>query len=366
MLMFPRTIGTSTKLYMLWGALIMEIIIIGGGVSGLTTGLSLLGVKNQIPALAFLDSPRHAHHVSIWAEKFSPETTSDVAAAIWDPYLVGPEDKVLTWGDIAYRSFKTLQSVKGCGVIARDVLKVSMLPPTEQVRPKWTERVDGYLRAPDNNLPAGYTGGFYFKSSVIDMSQYYLPFLKRAFMDGGGQLVQRTVNDVGAVLDQADIVINCSGLGARQLVHDPDIYPVRGQVVRIPASPHVTQVVLAADEVPNAGPGEVAYVIPRIDDIVLGGLALEHDEDAAVNPEQTQGIIQRCRELVPELGAIENSDVIGVASGLRPRRPEVRVERVTIAPGRYIMHNYGHGGAGVTLSWGCAQEIVQLVREIEQ
>jgi D-amino-acid oxidase len=50
-----------------------------------------------------------------------------------------------------------------------------------------------------------------------------------------------------------------------------------------------------------------------------------------------------------------------VAVGLRPARSEVRLEATTLADGRPLVHNYGHGGSGFTLSWGCADEVARLV-----
>lgn len=47
--------------------------------------------------------------------------------------------------------------------------------------------------------------------------------------------------------------------------------------------------------------------------------------------------------------------------GLRPARdPGVRVEREVTARGGVLVHNYGHGGAGVTVAWGCAEEAAAL------
>ena len=52
--------------------------------------------------------------------------------------------------------------------------------------------------------------------------------------------------------------------------------------------------------------------------------------------------------------------------GFRPARPQVRLEAedAVAADGssaRLLVHNYGHGGAGVTLSWGCARAVASLV-----
>ena len=45
-------------------------------------------------------------------------------------------------------------------------------------------------------------------------------------------------------------------------------------------------------------------------------------------------------------------------------RSAIRLERERVAPDRWLIHNYGHGGAGVTLSWGCADEVARLVKGI--
>jgi len=50
-----------------------------------------------------------------------------------------------------------------------------------------------------------------------------------------------------------------------------------------------------------------------------------------------------------------------VSVGLRPSRKEVRLEIESLSSGRWAIHNYGHGGAGVTLSWGCADEVTRIV-----
>jgi D-amino-acid oxidase len=68
---------------------------------------------------------------------------------------------------------------------------------------------------------------------------------------------------------------------------------------------------------------------------------------------------RRCVEFLPALAAAEVDAAEPVRVGLRPfRRGGVRLGR---EPGRRLVHNYGHGGSGVTLSWGCALEAAELV-----
>ena len=98
------------------------------------------------------------------------------------------------------------------------------------------------------------------------------------------------------------------------------------------------------------------YTIPRRDVTVLGGTAQRGDWDEDIRDEDTELILRKCESLWPEL---DRSKVVGVSVGLRPSRKEVRLEVENIS-GRLVVHNYGHGGAGVTLSWGCADEVVRF------
>lgn len=53
--------------------------------------------------------------------------------------------------------------------------------------------------------------------------------------------------------------------------------------------------------------------------------------------------------------------------GLRPGRTEVRIEAEKICiEGKTlnVVHNYGHGGAGVTLCFGCAVDASNLVKQM--
>jgi D-amino-acid oxidase len=54
---------------------------------------------------------------------------------------------------------------------------------------------------------------------------------------------------------------------------------------------------------------------------------------------------------------------LGHRVGLRPARPGDRLELDAIG-GTAVVHNYGHGGAGVTLSWGCAEAVRDLVAQL--
>jgi D-amino-acid oxidase len=86
--------------------------------------------------------------------------------------------------------------------------------------------------------------------------------------------------------------------------------------------------------------------------VVVGGTDVEGDWSRTPSPEVADGILARGARLVP---GVAGARVIRHKVGLRPARPEVRLER----DGR-VVHCYGHGGSGVTLSWGCAEEVAEL------
>jgi D-amino-acid oxidase len=315
----------------------MNIVVIGCGVSGLTTGLRLL---------------QAGYAVSIWARDLPPHTTSNVAAAVWYPYKAYPTDKVTAWSAEAYRVFKQFQSVADSGVIMASVLEVKRALSPD---PWWATAVEHVRHARSDELPPGYADGYVFTAPVIDTS-IYLDYLMRIFQSQGGQIVQRTVVDLAEAFAQSTVVVNCSGLGARELVHDVDLYPSRGQIVRIRHNGF--RRVLLDDEIP----GQVSYIVPRTHDIVLGGTDQEHNESTAISADDTQAILRGCAKLAPEFAVITAADILDVVCGLRPVRTTVRVEGERPTPERLLIHNYGHGGAGITLSWGCAAEVVALVQ----
>jgi D-amino-acid oxidase len=103
--------------------------------------------------------------------------------------------------------------------------------------------------------------------------------------------------------------------------------------------------------------GSPTYIFPRSDGCILGGTAQKDNWSLAVDPATAADIRARCEQIEPTL---HDAEVLAQLVGLRPGRHEVRLEVEHIGQRQAVIHNYGHGGAGVTLSWGCAAEVVQL------
>jgi D-amino-acid oxidase len=186
-------------------------------------------------------------------------------------------------------------------------------------------------------------------------SPLYLPWLAARLAAAGGELVVRPggVASLAEAAAGAGIVVHCSGLAARELAGDLAMVPVRGQVALV-AARGVERVVCD-----DGDPAAPVYVIPRRDGCVVGGTAEAGEWDTTPDPAVTRAILQRAAALVPE---VAGAPVLAERCGLRPGRPAVRLEvEHGLAPVP-VVHCYGHGGSGLTLSWGCAEEVVERVR----
>jgi D-amino-acid oxidase len=311
----------------------MDSVIIGCGVSGLSCGIRLLEA---------------GFSAQIWARDLAPRTTSNVAAAVWYPYKAYPEHLVVGWSAATYADFVQLAQLPETGVTQRSGIEIF---PWAADDPWWRAAVPGFRRAAPDELPDGYRDGYVFEAPVIEMP-VYLGYLMRRFEALGGQIVVRALASVDEAFAQCDRVIDCAGLGARELVGDTTLVPIRGQVVR------VAQVGIERFWLDDYGPGGVTYIVPRANDCILGGTADEGSEDLTPDPATATAIIARCTALEPRL---RDAAILEHKVGLRPGRPAVRLEAEQWAPGKLLIHNYGHGGAGVTLSWGCAAEVVRMV-----
>ena len=155
------------------------------------------------------------------------------------------------------------------------------------------------------------------------------------------------------MIGKYDIVVNCTGVEASKLVNDQRTRPIRGQVYRVHA-PWIKHAVMAGKH----------YIIPNSDAVVLGGTSGYGDWNRKVDPKDSEDIMNGCCKLYPSL---RSAKIIKEWVGLRPGRDEVRLERELLTrSGKdlHVIHNYGHGGCGVTLFWGCAQEVLQKVNQI--
>jgi D-amino-acid oxidase len=309
-----------------------DVIVVGCGVIGLTAAISLRE--------AGLDA-------NIVTAELPQDTTSSVAAAIWYPYKAYPEDRVLSWGRRTYEVFEGLSDVPETGVLMREGVEIWHEPAPD---PWWADAVPRVRRLHKDELAPGYSTGHAFVAPIVEMP-IYLSYLMDRFAASGGSVERRTLSSFEEVSGEARVVVNCVGLGARDLVGDASMMPIRGQIVRV-RNPGLERFVLDEDD-----PEGVTYIVPRSHDCILGGTAEEDEWNLEPDPETAEGILRRCTRLEPRLAQPE---ILEHKVGLRPGRPAIRLEREDDSKYTPLIHNYGHGGSGITLSWGCAEETLAL------
>ncbi len=303
----------------------MRVTVIGAGVIGLSCALRLV---------------ERGHRVTVLSAEEPAATTSAVAGGLVFPHLVNPPDRCLAWTATSTEVYAALAAQPDTGVRLR---AGRLLLRTPQADPWWGGAASDLTRLVD--LPAPYQDGFAFTAPLVDMTRY-LPWLDDESRRRGVVRLHRRLTSLDEAVDKAELVVNASGVGAAEVAGDPDVTPVRGQVVRV-ANPGLTEWV-----VDDEHPGGVTYVIPHERHVVCGGTEDAGDADRTPDPATTADILARCVSLVP---ALAGAEVLDTVVGLRPYRPEVRLERDSA-----VIHCYGHGGAGVTLSWGCAAEVADL------
>ena len=349
-------------------------VVIGAGVSGLTSALCLR---------------RRGFKVTVVAEKFAPDIVSVVAGALWEwpPAVCGHHqdqsslERSKSWCMTSYDTFAELARRDDTGVFVREAIfffaqKVEDDPKDLHKMNELMHRVRGFvhdaglIEANGVSRRAGVTDAYSHLAPMIDTDTYMRWLIAQVQAAGCDVVCRRLHGSLNDLEDRllaeyhADVIVNCTGLGSAELTGD-DMHPLRGALIRVRndgrSMPRITKAMCVSHD-PSAGAQGMVFIVPRGHDmLVLGGLveADEWDLDISLkNYAPVREMFRRCQEFLPVLKDAEIDLDEPVRVGLRPfRKKNVRVE---CEAGTQIIHNYGHGGSGVTFSWGCAGEVVSL------
>jgi D-amino-acid oxidase len=319
-----------------------DVLVIGAGVSGLSTAICLAET---------------GHRVAIAAAEPTEATTSLVAGALWGTHLVGADDRVPGWAARTRAALVDLAGDPATGVHEAPGL---MAVRTHDTPP---ETGTGTPAVPCDpaELPIGYAAAWRLTEVLIAMP-VYLAYLGDRFLAAGGRFWPRrwfVTLDEAVAACPAPVLVNCAGAGARDLVPDPGVTPVRGQVV-VARNPGLTEFFVGN----GSDLADLTYIFPHGDTVILGGTQEPGQWDREPDPDTAARILAACTVVEPRLAGVP---VLGHRVGLRPGRDRVRLEARDRPGGgacRRIVHNYGHGGAGVSLSWGCGQAAADLAAAV--
>ncbi|XP_003215666.2 D-aspartate oxidase [Anolis carolinensis] len=323
-----------------------KVAIIGAGLIGLSTAVC---ISDSIPDCT----------VTVIADRFTPNTTSDVAAGVLIPHFY-PGTSVHQQKQWYRETFDFLSIIcnspnaSEAGIHLISGWQIFKTVPDEKV-PFWSDVVLGFRSMTERELKKfpQHKFGQVFTTLKCE-SPLYLIWLEKRLKENGGQVQVRKLEDLWELYGSYDIVVNCSGIGSRKLIGDLEIYPIRGQVLKVHA-PWVTHFIRDGDG--------LTYIFPGIHSVTLGGTREKDNWNLAPDSSNSKNILNRCCALEPSLQAAKD---IQVKVGLRPTRSAVKVQKETLVRGNeklVVVHNYGHGAGGFSVHWGTAKEATQLVKE---
>jgi D-amino-acid oxidase len=338
-----------------------RVAIVGAGVSGLTCGVLFA---------------EHGYRTAIFAKETGQQTTSGAAAALWFPYDAEPAEKVIPWALHTYKVLVDLirhrthspgrAKISHSGV---SMIELRQFSRTSEIQiPDWAIPL-GARRLPSvatgvrlvqdcaqgGGYSSAFKSGFALKVPLMDTT-IYLDSLANRLLDAGGEIHGNARFEKLEEVDlNFDLVINCAGIGARELVHDANLEPHRGQVAIVRKVDNLSCAIVCDDP-------PLMYAIPRTTDCIFGGTN-EISDKLDADPTATACILDECSRVLK----IDNPHVLAERVGLRPfRKSGVRLEGDRLQDGRPVIHNYGHGGSGFTLSWGCAEKVLGIANSSQQ
>ncbi|ETS78669.1 hypothetical protein PFICI_08522 [Pestalotiopsis fici W106-1] len=365
-----------------------HILVIGGGVTGLVTSWVLLDQGYRVTVLS-----------SAWVNS-EKRLTSQIAGALWEfpPAVCGSHTDAISlahskrWCMTAYHVWDAIASIPVIGQESG----VRMMPsdfffpcPVEEDDAQYSKMMEimasgvrGFYRGADLiderrvDPSYGAVDAYELLAPIIDTDKS-MEWLTDLVHRKGAEYVTETITeDLLDIEDDlrarfaADVVINCTGLQGELLAGDKTVYPIRGGLIRVINDgsdfPKVdAALTITADAVHDAN--EIVFLVPRNDNILLiGGIAepQKRDLDLTLDSPIIRRMRERCESFLPSLKSARVDPDYPLAQGLRPfRGNNVRVERELRRAGSRIVHSYGQGGAGWSLSFGCAQDVASLVEE---
>ncbi|ODQ82218.1 hypothetical protein BABINDRAFT_10690 [Babjeviella inositovora NRRL Y-12698] len=346
-----------------------SIVVIGSGVTGLTTAC-LLAQKGHAVTVVAEHTPGDIHY----------KYTSPFAGANWESFAANDDLRQQAYDQASY--FELLRLARHepkAGIVVRENRVFLSAKEYDSFETPWyASVVENYRVLPQSEWPEGTVYGFSFTTVVITTSTY-LQFLRHRCATHGVKFHKvklEHISEAARFCLQPDIVVNCTGLHAATLggVEDKAVYPIRGQVLIVANT--VKSVTIVQLPEGDKYPDEPFYVMPRGDGTsIIGGCTVAHSYNPAVDTALVERVKRRAVKYVPEIvDPLYRSNpseikVLKTYVGFRPAREggirvEVQAGEQLGLGATKVIHNYGAGGAGYQSSYGTAQNVVRLVASL--
>lgn len=296
--------------------------------------------------------------------RFQIECQSNTGAGgLWKPFALSgtSADLVNRWGKETLDHYMELYlSNEACrsGVILTSAYE--LFEEQDVSIPEWHHVVPGFRKLTAEEIlfydPTGRHHDGYMYETIVTDAKLYMDWILDKLKDLGVKVIGNHKIESIDEFDPSELLVNCTGLGSRELIGDESLFGIRGHVLRVRA-PWVRHHV----ESHSLDASKPAYIIPNSELVVLGGTKQPGNEDTSYTEEDVQEILERCQRIVPSL---KSAEVVESWVGLRPGRNGVRVELEKMPGGRTVIHNYGHGGSGLTIGWGCCGDVVKLAHGV--
>lgn len=340
-----------------------RVTIIGGGVIGLTCALTLAADCE----------------VSLIADQMGSLSDSRKATAVWHVYLVPETDRVLGWAQQTLEKLSALalsekesglELIRGVELFRRSVVTFPTWSKIPRVFKMLGEKeVEDYNAAgmmdlskeeADSLKKNPVKWGYHIEAPAASMPKY-LTWLETRVRNAQVRLTVGHIAEFDELSGDSDVIINCSGFGSRELARDSDFVPYKGQYFVLKGDTRSPTAYVGDDD----HPGGMAYAIPRQGEVLVGGSAEAGREDLELTLDW-KGTIRRAGLYIPWLREqVPANQSRAPVVGIRPCRPKgVRVEVDHHSARVPVIHNYGHGGSGFSLSWGCAETVQHILASL--